>query len=529
VTLVERASDELDREQGAFEGQRAAQVLHRVDSRYGSLDLPDAPDNLIVRFLTDVGEWAWDESSFLAGLLEDGARVLDGGAFLGTFGLGLAAQRRLSLLCAVEANASLQLVLKANLSRNTTTATVVAGAILSGSVPALRSGYGVPGNLGSVSFAEGATGDLRVPPPARSISLEELRQRHGDFDLIKLDIEGMELEVLLGDAAYLSTGRSMLWIECNESPKSLQVAELVLSWGLEVHYFAFPSHNPDNLKGVAQPILPWAYEAGLLVAPRSRPMLSEELAAHGAILQPIRSRRDLEDAMWFTPRWLPPELAHADAPRLAAAASRALCGQARDTFLCDRDVATTQTIWDRLSATEAALARAEELVKAHQAVIETETSRRADAEAALAGTRVTLADAEYQAVNRRVSLERETRLRLGAEASLAEAASQALARLEDLGREREELARALQRADEAAARVDRVQTSLAAAADRASVAEQRAEEATAQLTQSNTNAQYLLGELVATRATLAWRMHVFVEKQTRGLNRRIRALRDRRR
>jgi FkbM family methyltransferase len=375
-----------------------------VSTRYGMLDLPTGDDQTICRFLSETGEWAWDEATFLALQLQDGARVIDGGAFVGTFGLGIASQKRLDLICAVEANPGLTPRLKANLARNTSAPSVVLTAMLSGPGERPRGGRAQGANLGSASYADGAVGDAIVAAPDSAITLEEIRKEFGDFDLIKLDVEGMELDVLLGDADHFATGKSTIWVECNETRRSLAIVDLVLSWKLDIYYFAFPSHNPQNFGGLREPIFPWAFEAGLLIAPRVDPTLTPELASHGCILRRIGSKSDLEEAMWFTPRWLPSEFAHADAPMLAAAASRAMQGQARSHFLADPESRGRQSVWEQLSATQKGLAAAEEL-----------------------------------AVDRLLLLESETRLREDAQQRLAKAAAMALARLEELGAAREAL------------------------------------------------------------------------------------------
>jgi FkbM family methyltransferase len=400
-----------------------------VETRYGPLVVPEGGDELIVRFLNEMGEWAWDEAVFVSSLLSDGARVLDGGAFIGTFGLGLGLNTRLGLLCAIEANEAILPFLDANLKRNAKARKAISlSTLLIGPDAAPRPGFAVASNLGSVSYASDASGDA-LPPPISTITLAALRDRYGDFDLIKLDIEGMEHEVLLADAAQLSRGRTTLCIECNENVRSLQILDLLLSWGVAVHYFAFPSHNPDNYRGLADPILPWSYEAGLLVSPRTKPALTPGLAAHHCILRSISLRADLEEAMWITPRWLPCELSHAGPSELAAAASRAIRGQARENFLADAGRAGPQTVWERLTATQTGLAQAQELAIAR--LVELEEGRRLRA-AVEAG----LAQAQELAIARLVELEEERKLRAAVEAGLAQAQELAIARPVELEEER---------------------------------------------------------------------------------------------
>lgn len=393
------------------------QIIRRT--RYGSLATFDEKD-LISHFLARCGEWGWDEAGFVASTLSEGARVLDAGAFLGTFGLGLALRKRLGFLCSVEANRAVVPLLESNMQRNANCPSVVVEAMVASSNSAPRAGRREVGNLGSTSFAEYAAGNELGEPPRRSITLAELRAEHGDFDLVKLDVEGMEHEILCGDEGHLRRGGATIWLECNEHIKSLKLAELLLSWGLDVHYFAFPSHNPDNFLGEAEPILPWAYEGGLLVAPKTQPHLDLEAMNHRCILRSIGSVADLEEAMWRTPRWLPREFADADAAELAAIAGRALRGQERDTFLATETQGETclgaDTTSSRLRTAEAALAHAA---------------------TALAQAETALAHAETLAFERLDQLDLERERREFAERRLASATALALARLSEVGVERE--------------------------------------------------------------------------------------------
>jgi FkbM family methyltransferase len=476
-------------EEDTWHGQLLDGSFRVVETRYGPLNVAANRDDLIGRFLSETGEWAFDEAAFAAATLHDGARVLDAGAFLGTFGLGIGLQRKLGMLCAVEANALVLPLLHANLRRNASSEFEVIGALLLGSEGAPRIGHANPTNLGSASFSKDAAGEECVPAPEATITLATLRERYGPFDLIKLDIEGMEREVMLGDAEHLSRGSTTLWIECNEHARSLDVLDLVLSWGLEVYYFAFPSHNPDNFRSLARPILPWAYEAGLLVAPGRPPVLDAERAAHGCILRPVASRAMLEEAMWLTPRWLPHELADADAPMLAAVASRALTGQERSSFLRE---GLGESGWGRLAAAQEELAYTDRT--AFLRVIDEERRLRANAEARLAdATSLALARLGLLGAERDRAADAEAAAKAAvAEAAVAEAAAQAaVANAEAAAQTAVAKAEAAVANAEAAAQVA---VAKAEAAAKAAVAN-----AEAQL--ASTNAQ-----LAAIQMSLGWRL-----------------------
>ena len=322
--------------------------MPNVLTRYGNLETP-GPDDLIGRFLTKYGEWAWLETTFIAGLLRDGARVLDIGAFVGTFGFGVAAQRELGYICFVEANPDIVPLLLQNTAARGGT---VVAALVGAPGAAVRPGRAEPGNLSALSYAEaGESGRA----PAGTTTLEALRGSYGPFDLVKLDVEGMELEILRADANHVRTGPEMLWVECNQNLRSLEVAAFLLEAGRQVFYYAWPSFNPANFRGDPEPLFPCAHEAGLLALPPGVSLLRP--AGDGTSL-PIRTTEDLRAALWRTPRWGQEDWATASRTTLQALAGRYLCGEAFGTFLrhLPPGAPPHATGWQQL---EAALARAE--------------------------------------------------------------------------------------------------------------------------------------------------------------------------
>jgi FkbM family methyltransferase len=338
--------------------------MPEVETRYGRIAVPDITTDVIGRFLEAYGEWAWCETQFVASVLPKGARLLDVGAFIGTFGLGVGLTGKLAFLCCVEANPAIVGVLRANLADRAGFPAMVVEAMVAGAGDQPHRGTTDPGNLGATSYASG-TGDAAVPLAATTLA--ELRRDHGPFDLIKLDIEGLEFAALQSDASHLALGGTPLWIECNEHPDSIRLAELLLSWKLDVYYFAFPSHNRANFNANAAPIFPMAFEAGLLAAPVTVPVLDAALQAQGCILRRIETAEALRAALWRTPRWGNAAWTEAGSrEELAALVGRELKGEVFERFLMAGDGRVAQTIWEQLAATEAGLAEAQALLEAER-------------------------------------------------------------------------------------------------------------------------------------------------------------------
>jgi FkbM family methyltransferase len=340
--------------------------LAETKTRYGVMTAPDVQTDIIGRFLQHYGEWAWDEAVFVGSVVNAGARILDVGAYLGTFGLGLSAQTALGYVCFVEANPTLISALRKNVTRNLPISHVVVNALAIGNQNPTVFAHTEAGNLGSTSFLSDASGELSVEAPRCLMTLSQLYEQYGPFDLIKLDIEGAELDVLRHALEFLCAERLTLWVECNEAPLSLEIAELFLSRELDVFYFAFPSHNPDNFNAVDNAIFPFAYEAGLLVSPRKTPLLSEQLAKHGCVLCPVLAVEDLRAALWVTPRWGMSEWHGKTLGQVAALAGRTLRGDDYASFLTAGWEPPKQMLWEKIDFLTEALARREAEAKDYE-------------------------------------------------------------------------------------------------------------------------------------------------------------------
>lgn len=277
-----------------------------MDTLYGMLDMPDWPDDLIVDALCQYGEWGVRETDILAHLLPEDTVLWDCGAFLGTFTLGVARATPLVRALAIEANADLIPHLSRNLSRLAPCPTTVvhSGVGARDGTVALRIQGNDPQNHGAQSYDY--TDALADTPCSIACStLRKLRISHSDYTALKLDLEGMEVDAIKGDYAYIAKTRPLLWAECNETQDSLLILSAMKSLGYNPVYIAFPAFRTDNYRAMRDLRYPLAYEAALFAAPA-------ELLAHvdwqarafdNTIIRPVQTRADLRKALFDTPRW----------------------------------------------------------------------------------------------------------------------------------------------------------------------------------------------------------------------------------
>ncbi len=131
-----------------------------VNTLYGLISVPDWPTDLIVRALEAFGEWAPVEQRLFSSLIREHDRVWDGGAFLGTFGLGAvqfaaSAGRRPDFLLAIEPGRSIAPHLGLNLQRNSPCSWDVSPYAISMEEQILYPANDSGENHGALSYASG--------------------------------------------------------------------------------------------------------------------------------------------------------------------------------------------------------------------------------------------------------------------------------------------------------------------------------------------------------------------------------------
>lgn len=315
-----------------------------ITTCYGLISTPDLSGDLIQKSLTLHGEWALTEQSLLASLIQPGEVFWDGGAFLGTFGLGvvqLAAKQGClaSRLLAIEPGQDIRSHLQANLEANCPCPFQLATYAISQHKTRLQVNTNVDhsANLGGRAYTVAKTtlfgrGTIKGQP------LRRFRKKFGDYTCLKLDIENMELQALQSDYKFIKKTKPKLWIECNEDSASLMVQKTMCGLGYDPLYVAFPAFRAKNFNQHEDLIYPMAYEAALVGVKKTDRQKLEAAAADmpGDIL--IRNVPDihaLRQALWMTPRWAMQEWPAMTRPELIALLGRYELKQDIGSFLAD--------------------------------------------------------------------------------------------------------------------------------------------------------------------------------------------------
>ena len=271
------------------------------------MTVPDWPDDLIVRTLRAYGEWSLAEQMLLSPMLRQTDALWDVGAFLGTFGLGVAqlASKPPRRIVVLEPSTILLPYLQDNLTRNAPCPFLIAPYAVGQEVARLRLRADQDDrNAGAQSYETANAAEEGL----LGRSLRDLRAEYGDYDVLKLDIEGMENEAILGDIDYVQRSSPLIWAECNEHEASIALLESLVWLKYQPLYVAFPFFRKENTNRSSERIFPMAYEAALLAAPLDR--LADfvgKVDGEEIIVRPVTTPDDLRQALWSTPRWAAPE------------------------------------------------------------------------------------------------------------------------------------------------------------------------------------------------------------------------------
>ncbi len=311
-------------------------MLQSIDTLYGTLVAPDFANDLITRSIRELGEWGAIESCLAAGLLSTEDSLWDVGAFLGTFSLGVCLDKRPSSVLAIEPNPRVFDALSHNIRLLNCPARVVGGGV-SASSGWLSPINENPKNVGATlwEFSKEPPKDANLIP---CHTLKELRQEFGDYDFIKLDIEGMELDAIRADFSYLRQRQPTIWAECNESRMSLHLLAAFQKLGYEVLYVAFPAYRTANYRRIANIPFHMAYEAALVAGQPSllsklRNYASEKEKGADILCYHVDTPLSLRKALFNTPRWCHMEWINLTRAELVARLGRCQKGIHLDKFM----------------------------------------------------------------------------------------------------------------------------------------------------------------------------------------------------
>lgn len=240
-----------------------------VSARHGAF-LANPKDSYIGQALIRYGEYSEAECRLLCSLLPRAGVVADVGANVGAFTVPLAKRAgREGRVHAFEPQPMVFQNLCANLAlnglRNVYAYNAACGAE-EGSIVFPDIDYGVETNFGGVSLdrlpkvAQGQNVGIRT--------IDELDLPR--LDLLKIDAEGMEVEVLKGATATIARTKPLLYLENDRLERSEELIALVQSLAYRLWWHLPPLYSADNWFQEAENEWPGIVSINMLCLPRDR-------------------------------------------------------------------------------------------------------------------------------------------------------------------------------------------------------------------------------------------------------------------
>jgi len=234
--------------------------------RYGQMAYP-INDEYVGRSLALYGEFSEGEAQVFKALVSPGDVVVEVGANIGAHTVLLA---RLTgadgAVLAFEPQPVLFQTLCANLTLNSIV-NVIAEKMGLGNrsqtlhIPLLD--YGASHNFGGLSLD---LVDNGVAVPIKRLDSFNLRQ----CTLIKIDVEGMESQVIEGGANTIDKLRPILYVENDRREKSSELIQLLLAMNYSLRWHFTPLFNENNFAGNSENVFGRVVSINMLCVPREK-------------------------------------------------------------------------------------------------------------------------------------------------------------------------------------------------------------------------------------------------------------------
>jgi hypothetical protein len=227
--------------------------------RFGTM-VYNPKDLFIGRSLDRYGEFSHGESELFRQIVRPGDVVVEVGANIGAHTVHLA--RLVGSGGAIHAFEPQRLVFQA-LCANMALNGVGRGP---GTVLVPQLDPDVAQNFGGLALGGGLEGE-RVP--MTTIDARPL----GRCRLIKIDVEGMERDVLLGAAGTIRRHRPFLYVENDRRDRSDDLIRHLDGLGYDLYWHRPPLYNPDNYLGAPENVFGSLVSANMLGIPPDEPVV----------------------------------------------------------------------------------------------------------------------------------------------------------------------------------------------------------------------------------------------------------------
>ena len=240
-----------------------------VRGRHG-LFLANCYDAYLGIALIRYGECCEIEEQFLSSLVNPGEIVIEVGANIGVHTIPLAQKVGPNgKVIAIEAQPAIHHYLCANIALNglfnvTTHGCGCGAAHKTMSIPNINYAAPVLNNFGGISLADGDSSGVLV----QVAPLDELIGDLPKVDLIKIDVEGMEYDVIQGAIKTINRHRPWMYVENDRLEKSHALIEQIMALDYQLWWHIPPLFNPENFFGIKDNIYGNVSSLNMLCLPR---------------------------------------------------------------------------------------------------------------------------------------------------------------------------------------------------------------------------------------------------------------------
>lgn len=262
-----------------------------VPSRHG-LFLANGYDTFLGAALIRYGECCEVEEQFLSALINPGEIVIEVGANIGVHTIPLAQKvGKAGRVIAIEAQPAIFHYLCANIALNglfnvTTHDCGCGAAYKTMSIPNINYSAPLMNNFGGVSLGEERSSGVLV----QVAPLDELIGNLPKVDLLKIDVEGMEYEVIESAIKTINRHRPPMYVENDRIDKSQALIEQIMALDYRLWWHIPPLFNPQNFFGVKENDYGNISSFNMLCLPREdKTPVNGMTEITNAILHPLRS------------------------------------------------------------------------------------------------------------------------------------------------------------------------------------------------------------------------------------------------
>lgn len=233
--------------------------ITQTQSKHGTF-IHFVNDDPIGACLHHYGEWAQQEFDFFDQFLTPQSNVLDVGANIGTHAVYFSKRCSEGNVIAIEPQLYIFEMLAANIVINGCYNAIPVHAGVTSKTGTARMVNINPFVNHKINYGEFKINDSGIRGIETNLITLDSFVNLNQFNFIKMDVEGLEVDVLNGAKKLLKLHKPLLYIEFNNKKGNDILLETIYQLGYIPFWHVYSKHNPNNFKQSANVWEPEGYE-----------------------------------------------------------------------------------------------------------------------------------------------------------------------------------------------------------------------------------------------------------------------------